>query len=409
MRRYRANGFTIMELLVVAVTGLVLMAAGVPVMRQARLNDGVQGSMSNLAALGVAHLLYAGDWDGRQVTLLRDDLGAYEGDVEAYNAAMDCDGAFDPDCQPPIIAGWGAAPGGGSGVWASWVGNGNNALFQPIIFPGGPRGASTGWGHFRVPNVKPLHDYLGGRYHDAAYFAPNDTVVWEQVGGCLDSPWEFVAVPELESCNPAWSSYSLSPAAMFHPDVFRSDAAGGWQAPWELQFGYASPGLFQAAYPELKTHMLEHHWLQNPPAVCNASWQGSSAWSCEPYYFNHGLGSSPVTLFYDGHVRQLPNTEVIVADQQVFKQSGGVDGVWSRSTPFGLTGFFQEVSFDGVPLSHHVLTTDGILGRDTLGGIQPLAPPQSRAVRRPVIAGAADAADLSPPDFMLFTLMEDGP
>ena len=83
MRRYRTNGFTIMELLVVAVTGLVLMAAGVPVMRQARLNDGVQGSMSNLAALGVAHLLYAGDWDGRQVTLLRDDLGAYEGDVEA--------------------------------------------------------------------------------------------------------------------------------------------------------------------------------------------------------------------------------------------------------------------------------------------------------------------------------------
>ena len=313
MRRYRANGFTIMELLVVAVTGLVLMAAGVPVMRQARLNDGVQGSMSNLAALGVAHLLYAGDWDGRQVTLLRDDLGAYEGDVEAYNAAMDCDGAFDPDCQPPIIAGWGAAPGGGSGVWASWVGNGNNALFQPIIFPGGPRGASTGWGHFRVPNVKPLHDYLGGRYHDAAYFAPNDTVVWEQVGGCLDSPWEFVAVPELESCNPAWSSYSLSPAAMFHPDVFRSDAAGGWQAPWELDHGYESPG------------------------------------------------------------------------------------------------FFQEVSFDGLPLSHHVLTTDGILGRDTLGGIQPLAPPQSRAVRRPVIAGAADAADLSPPDFMLFTLMEDGP
>ena len=28
---------------------------------------------------------------------------------------------------------------------------------------------------------------------------------------------------------------------------------------------------------------------------------------------------------------------------------------------------------------------------------------------QPVIAGAADAADLSPPDFMLFTLMEDGP
>ena len=409
MRRYPTNGFTITEMLVVGVTALVLVAAGAPVMRQSRLNDGVQGSMNNLAALGVAHLLYAADWNGRQVTVVRDDLGAYGGDVGKYNSAMGCNNGFDPGCQPGIIAGWGPVPDGGGAVWGWWPGGSNNVTFQPLNFPGPPNAVSSvdGWGHFRVPNVRPLHDYLGGRYHDATYFAPNDTVVWEQVGGCLDSPWEFVSTPV--ECSPAWSSYSLSAAAMFHPDVFRSNGAGGWQAPWELQFGYQSPGLFQATYPALKTHMLEQHWLQNPPATCNPAWQGPSVWSCEPYYFNHGLGSSPVTLFYDGHVRQLPNTEVLIADQQVFEQSGGIDGVWHRGTPFGLTGYFLDVSFDGSPLSHHVLTTDGILGRDTLGGIQPLSPPRSRRVPRPVVAGAPGGAEIIPPDFMFPTPMEDEP
>ena len=41
-------------------------------------------------------------------------------------------------------------------------------------------------------------------------------------------------------------------------------------------------------------------------------------------------------------------------------------GLWSRDTPFGETGYFGNLSFDGTLVSHHVFTTDGILGRDTL-------------------------------------------
>jgi len=37
------------------------------------------------------------------------------------------------------------------------------------------------------------------------------------------------------------------------------------------------------------------------------------------------------------------------------------------------SGYQIDNGFDGVPLSHHVLTTDGILGRDTLGGASPIA------------------------------------
>ncbi len=64
---------------------------------------------------------------------------------------------------------------------------------------------------------------------------------------------------------------------------------------------------------------------------------------------------------------------MFAADQQILEQTGGVDGLWSRDTPFGTSGYFIDVGYDGVPLSHHILTTDGILGRDTLGPAPPIA------------------------------------
>ncbi len=169
------------------------------------------------------------------------------------------------------------------------------------------------------------------------------------------------------ACNPGWSSYCFSPAAQFHPDVMRSNASGGWQAPWSLDHGYESPGFFQATYPSLKTLMLEHSWLQGPPAECNPFWTG-----CEPYWFNHGLDAAPVTLFYDGSVRLLSNAEVLAADSQVLADTAGVDGLWHRGTPFGTDGYFISAGYDGTPLSHHILTTDGILGRDTLADMGPI-------------------------------------
>ena len=48
-------------------------------------------------------------------------------------------------------------------------------------------------------------------------------------------------------------------------------------------------------------------------------------------------------------------------DARVLDQTGGVDGLWSRDTPLGETGYYGELSFDGIVVSHHVLTTDGII------------------------------------------------
>jgi hypothetical protein len=60
----------------------------------------------------------------------------------------------------------------------------------------------------------------------------------------------------------------------------------------------------------------------------------------------------------------LPNTEARVADQQLIDKTGV--GLWSRDTPLGNNGYFVEHGFDGSPISHHILTTDGIRGRDTI-------------------------------------------
>jgi hypothetical protein len=43
-------------------------------------------------------------------------------------------------------------------------------------------------------------------------------------------------------------------------------------------------------------------------------------------------------------------------------------GLWHTGTPLGVNGYYQQSSFDTLAdTSFHVLTTDGILGRDILG------------------------------------------
>ncbi|MHC4416173.1 MAG: hypothetical protein ACYS0G_12905 [Planctomycetota bacterium] len=364
MNTKKGTGFAIGELLAVVLVVALLLAAALPVIGKVRGDSGVQQSIDNLVTLGVAHVLYAADWNGRQITWVVDDLAVY-GSVASYNQAQGgCDSPGDPSdptCHPPILAGWGC----NGYLYGYWMFNsGHHWAVEPINFGG----ALSGFGNFRLPTARGLHEYVGGRWYDPTFFAPNDTIPYEVAEPLFARPCEWPT----DANPPYWSSYSLSPAAMFHPDVMRSNSAGGWQDPWDLDHGFQSPGLFQAQYPDLKTHMIEHHWAQSPPAECNPAFGDNGTYDgCEPYYFNHGIDSTPVTLFYDGSVRLLANTEVFAADQEILKQTGGVDGLWHRGTPFGEDGYFISLGYDGVPLSHHILTTDGILGRDTLADAPP--------------------------------------
>ena len=373
------KGFTIIELLVVVSIIALLVGMLLPAIGKARDTAKVNVSKNNLRQLGVAHQTYAADWADRQVTFIRDNLGLYGGDVGAYNDAI-YGGGGGFDIHPPIIAGWGYTGSGAYVAWAYWSDSSNNVYFQSINFPGPPNesgpnggpdacGSCDGWGWFRFgTQPKPLSDYLSGKWLDPVSFAPKDRVTLEPIEPCFEIPGDVVGGTPWGGigpggCNPGIGSYCLSAAGLFNPVVFSDNGEGVfWNAAWELPTGYKVPSMAQVKYPTLKTHMLEHQWLQNSKVPCNSSFEG-----CQPYFFNHSFQSVPVTLFYDGSVRLMGVMEAMSSDRRAQRQTAGGEGLWTRDTPFGDDGYFISDGYDFAAASYHILTTRGIRGRDTVG------------------------------------------
>ncbi len=358
-----AGGFTIIELLVVISIISLLIGILLPAVGKARDNARVSVSKSNLRQIGVAMHSYAADWQDRQYTPTRDTLGAY-GSVTNYNTRV-YGGASDRlKVHPGIVTGWGAE----GHLWGYWMNNsGYHWALEPINFTGGAR--YFGW--FRLTNkTRSVHHYLGGKSYDPVFYAPKDRLSLAAAEPCMDNPGEAVGAPP---CNPPiWSTYCWSPAALYSPEVFRPDDPTlpadqrGFQHPWTLPSGFRCPSMSQVRYPTLKTHLLEHQWLQNVEVECNSAFDPfGSVLDCEPYYFNHALTSQPVTLFYDAHVALVGAHEAMLADNRHDNQVGY--GLWSRDTPFGADGYMIDVGYDFAETSFHILTTSGALGRDILG------------------------------------------
>ena len=358
----RQRGFTIIELLVVVSIIALLVGMLLPAIGKARDTARVNVSKNNLRQLGVAHKTYAAEWSDRQLTYVRDGLGRYNGSLSAYNDAV-YGGSDGFETHPPMVAGWGYGLDGTYRVWALWPGQ-NDIFFQPINFPGPPNASESAdaWGWFRFGHhAKAFHDYVGDRYFDPVFFAPKDRGILDALEPCMEVPGEFVRYPT--ECNTFDASYCMSAAGLFSPAVFSDDGNGVyWRAPWELPSGYKVPSFSQVKYPTLKTHMLEHQWLQNTKVPCNSAFFG-----CEPYYFNHSFQSQPVTLFYDGSVRLMSVLEAMSSDRRAARQDAAAVGLWSRDTPFGEEGYLMLDAYDFAEASYHVLTIDGVRGRDTIG------------------------------------------
>ena len=375
------RAFTIIELLVVVSIIALLIGILLPAITKARDQAKLTMSQTNLRNLSTAHSTYAADWNDRQFTLIDDNMSRYgSSQADAFPAWHVAHGAGPEnwDHHPPVILGWGTVTEchiSEGNLWAYWMSwEGNWGLPQPIVFSGASN--QVGFGSFRIPNARQFNQYVGGRYYDPVFYAPKDTVVWDAVQPAFECPDEFY-VGEDDGLT-WWSSYCLSPAAMFAPQVMAHPGpkeTDGWHDPWQMAAGFRSPSMSQARYPGLKTHMLEHHWIQQRRAECNPCWVGGTYYDCEPYYFNHGWESAPVAMFYDGHVETIGVREAIAADSRMTAQTGSdLWGLWSRDTPLGAVedplggGYFMDCSYDTLSYtSFHVLTTDGIRGRDKLG------------------------------------------
>ena len=380
-----SRGFTIVELLVVVSIIALLIGILLPAIGKARDKARTSTSLSNLRQLGIAHNAYAGDWEDSQMSLCRYNISQY-GTVQIYGEAI---GMYTSGLEeywreghPPQIAGWGTDHGsdgfddGGPRLFRYWPNRpGYGWCIEPIGFPGGAGVDGFGW--FRYPNVKHLSQYINSRFYDPVFYAPKDPSL-HVVEPCMDEPGEFS-----DLCNPPiWPTYCLSPASLFSPAVMRAinpddedDPRAGWKDPWELPAGHRTPPMSSIRYPTLKTHMLEHPWLQNVRTICNPAFTSPWGNACEPYWFNMGFESAPATLFYDASVRLMGTQEAMNANRRAFGNTGV--GLWSTDTPFGGSydpgeggGYFSDYGYDFTSTSYHILTTDGALGRDTLGSEQ---------------------------------------
>jgi len=372
MHRNTQRGFTVIELLVVVSIIAMLVGILLPAIGKARDQARMTISQANLRNLGTAHASYAAEWGDRQFTLISDTIASYGNTAgAAFPAYLAAQGG---QPHPAIILGWGYEPSQGYGNWSYPMTTdfaGNYGLAQPIVFAG----TQAYFGAFRLPNVGQFNQYVSGRFYDKIFYAPKDTAVFDAITNTFDDPGEYSFQADVRDDLgdiPAWSSYCLSPAAMFSPSVMRHDDSGdpsanGFQNPWGLNAGFRSPSFSQARFAELKTHMLEHNWLQGRNVECNPGFDPGTYDGCEPYYFNHSWVSSPITLFYDGHIGSVGVRDAMRADGRMRAQTGeDTWGLWSHDTNFGTNGYLHEFGYDQANTSFHILTTDGIQGRDVV-------------------------------------------
>ncbi len=343
------RGITIVEVLAILVCVAVLVAMGLPAFSRVGCHAMRDVSRANLATLSQAHVAYANDWDGRQYTIVPDTLGVSGGQFGAWETAN--------GCVPQALLGTttlgvhytaGTECAGGSIILKQgWL--------KPLDFS-----RPSANGAFRLANARLVNQYVGGRFYDPKFYAPDDPLLNAELRAVMKGGGDFEELSE----GLVPSTYTYSPAAMFDPRVL---GFGGSLTNPPYQFpdsnlalggqGYRSPTVSQCVHPSLKTRLMEMWAIENPPYPCSPVQQDS----CLPCQWNGSFRSRPLTLFFDGSVR------IMTPREPMFAEDRANASLWVRSTPFGGIGVNGQWSGDFiVDTSVHFLTASGIAGRDTI-------------------------------------------
>ena len=331
-------------------------------------------STFNLMTLDAAHHAYAMDHEGRQWSPAPDDMDECDGNVSCYTSQIGCIDSllFGEDAQGNLWGWWTGGPlcdtvPGSPGYWQavfdfamSPYQLGDVSLTQEIV------GSRVNY------NTRGFRDYVSGHTYDPVFFQPG-TIDSRLASGIFDESIEFPGVdhprfPEGSQTLLA-TGYSISASAMWGIDVHRSASAGGWQDPRFTSGGYAAPTVDLCLHPDLKTRMIERWWIDGAPSRIHPATRApvnGDVQMVRPgqhWMFNHAHEARPVALFFDGSIQAVRTGDAF--DDDLAQQRATGDGLWSRDTPFGTEGQQGSISRDR-PTSFHVLTTDGIRGRDFL-------------------------------------------
>ncbi|MGI9013045.1 MAG: type II secretion system protein [Phycisphaerales bacterium] len=336
------RGFTLVELLVVISIIALLIGILLPAIGKARDSSKVTISLTNLKNFGTAHATYSSEWNGRQWTTCPDDLSikisGYQMDYSANPVIPRVPLGFDQD--------------------GNFYATGRGWAIQPMWYT-----SNCSLGSFRAFHTQPFNHYLNDKVYDRIFWAPKDYTINENI-------FEFQANPSQwpgGSTPFYFSTYCSSVAAQVSPDVYRGGIQGPSQRAKDLPAGHRAPNYGSCLYPDLKTHMLEHYWLQRNPSESIPNTSGV------PWFFNMGPDSSPATLFYDGHARLMSVREAVASSRRVIAQAGNNTAfALDADDPacFGSSGYFENYAYNGATTeinSYHVFTRDGIRGRDTTG------------------------------------------
>jgi len=359
--RHCLRGFSRIDLVALMALGTALVGAIAPVIASGTGQAGMVVSLSNMRRIGAGCASYEADWGGRQWSCLEDRMADFGGDCATYTVGH---------CPPQLILGYDA---GNSALWGYWIRGGlptctgwpgscatNWIVLMPITL-GGTTGPATdygaGVGTWQFINARGVREYIANRHYDPVFYAPNDVDAYDLVQGRLAG---VAAEFHYPADSYRISSYGLSPAAMWGPGTFRAPSAGGFVHPSENPAAFSTPTASSARHPTLKTRLMERNWCQNPPTHLQAGQEAGRI----PYASNASGRSRPGCLFFDGHAAFV-SMESFAADDAMAQMQTG-DGLWSRDTAYGPLGVFGAQALDGFANSAHLLTIDGVQGRDLL-------------------------------------------
>ena len=302
-------------------------------------NVKVTKSMMNLKNHGIAHATYAAEWNGRQWTTSPNDLAVLLGKNE-FPDKYPTEGKLGEDHVASVPLGF-DRNGKYHVTRKAWA-------IQPFW-----AGERSDLGSFRTYNTKPFNMYMNGKVFDGIFIADKDATISPRFTQHSRDPGEWPT----EATKLYMPSYCTSAAAMVSPKVFAGDNKGVGSG--SLPAAFRSPNLSAARYPDLKTHMLEHGWLQNSPE--SKTMPGTQL----GWVYNLGTASEPATLFYDGHVKLLSVIRIIESNKRVTAQ--GDAPLWIDDPGIYGKGYYENYTTDPEnSTSFHVFTRDGIFGRDSV-------------------------------------------